>query len=816
MSTLFADLRYAVRTLLRSPGFTVVAVLTLALGIGANTAIFSVVNAVLLRPLSYHKPEQLVALRAKLTGSHGDDLMSAPEYQDLRREVPALDDVAAIWPISVNLTGAGRPERIQAAAVSFNYFKLLGVGPVLGRDLVKADDAGRLGYVELISWDLWQRRFGGSPDVIGQTVRIDDDPMTIIGVMPRGFRHPFQSASSPTELWGPIALDNPDTAYINNRSWRVFEVFGRLQPGATLDDLRAQLATFSARLASRHPDVYPKAEGWEVEAVPLAERVVGKVRPALLILLGAVGFVLLIACANVANLLLARSTVRDREVAIRTALGGSRVRLVRQFLTESAVLAASGGLLGLLLAMWGTRALGQVAAVHLPRASAIGIDHRVLGFTAILTLVTGVAFGLIPALQASRPDLQSVMKEAGRGAGAGRPGTRIRGGLVVAEIAVSLMLLVGAGLLLRSFQQLIAVDLGFNPEKLLTAQVWLSWPNQPEKGRYFTDPQRRAFYEAAMGAVRRVPGVRDVAVASRLPFQGQEAATFAIEGRPPSSDQPVPTAEGRLVSPNYFKAMGIPILQGQGLSTLVDSASSEEVVINRTMAESYWSENPVGSRIQLFGSGPWLTVVGVVGDVRQISPDQPARPELYLSSLRRPGQGMSFVARTVGPPERLGAALIKAIHEVEPEQPVYGVMSMEKLLSDTTAERRFSLLLLLVFAGLAMVLASVGVYGVMAYSTMQRRHEIGIRMALGAGSADVVGLVLAQGMRLVAVGVGVGLIGSWVLSRVLVSQVYGITARDPLTYGAVALLLAGVALLATYVPARRATRVDPMLALRSE
>jgi putative ABC transport system permease protein len=441
----------------------------------------------------------------------------------------------------------------------------------------------------------------------------------------------------------------------------------------------------------------------------------------------------------------------------------------------------------------------------------------VLGFTALLILVTGIGFGVIPALQASRPDLHSVLKETGRGASAGRPRARIRGGLVVAEIAISLMLLIGAGLLLRSFQQLIAVDPGFNPEKLLTAQVWLSWPNQPEKGRYFTDSQRRAFYEATTTAMRRIPGVRDVAAVSLLPFQGQEPVTFTIEGRPSSSDEPLPTAEGRLASPNYFKTMGIPILQGQGFSLLADSASNEEVMINRTMAETYWSESPVGGRIQLFSeTGPWVTIVGVVGDVRQITPDQPARPELYLSSVRRPGQQMAFIARTEGPPERLATALTEAIHEVDPEQPVYGVLSMEKLLSDAAAERRFSLLLLLLFAGLALVLSSVGIYGVMAYTTIQRRHEIGIRMALGAGSADVLGLVLAQGMRLVAAGVALGLIGSWVLSRVLVSQMYGITARDPLTYGAVALLLAGVALLATYVPAWRATRVDPVLALRSE
>ena len=818
MSALLQDLRYAIRSLLRSPGFTAVAALTLALGIGANTAIFSVVNAVLLRPLSYHKPEQLVSLRAKLTARNQNNLpMSAPEYQDLREGVPALGDVAAIWPININLTGSDRPERIQAAVVSANYFKLLGVAPILGRDFTKADDGGRIGYVALISWDLWQHRFGGSRSVIGKTVRLDDDPMTIIGVMPRGFRHAVESASSPMELWAPIALDSPDTSFINNRGVRVFDLFGRLRPGTTVEDLRAQLTTLSARLAVRYPDAYPKAAGWEADGVPLAERVVGKTKPALLVLLGAVGFVLLIGCANVANLLLARSTTRDREIAIRTALGGSRMRLVRQLLTESLVLAALGGLLGLLIAMWGTTALGHLAALYLPRAREIGIDQTVLGFTAFLILLTGVGFGLIPALQASRPDLQSVMKEAGRGAGSGLPRARIRGGLVVVEIAVSLMLLAGAGLLLRSFQQLIAVDPGFKPENLLTLQVWLPVQNEPEKGRFFTDAQRRAFYDATVASVRGVPGVRDVALVSRLPFRGQSVTNFKVESRPTTPDEPLPTAEVRLVSPNYFKTMGIPVLRGEGLSPLADSASRGEAMVNRTLAEEHWSESPIGQRIQIFGSeGPWVTIVGVAGDVRQVTLDQPARPEIYLSSLNRPGQEMSFVVRTEGPPERLGTAVTQAIRQVDPEQPVFGIMPMEKLLANATAERRFSLLLLLLFAGLALALSSVGIYGVMAYTTTQRRHEIGIRMALGARSADVLNLVLGQGMRLVIIGLGVGLIGAWVLSRVLVSQLYGITARDPVTYFAVALLLAGVALLATYLPARRATRVDPMLALRSE
>jgi putative ABC transport system permease protein len=820
MDTLWRDFRFALRGLARSPGFTAIAVLTLALGIGANTAIFSVVNGVLLRPLSYPKPEQLVSLRAKLTGRNQNDVqMSQPEYHDLLREVPALRDIAAIWPININLTGLGRPERIQAAVVSFNYFKVLGVGPILGRDFTKADDAGRIGYVSLISWDLWQHRFGGDRAIIGKTVRLDDDPMTIIGVMPRGFRHPVESGASPMELWAPIALDSPDTTFVNARGARVFDLVARLKPGASLDDLRAQLATLTTRLAQRYPDAYPPATGWQAEAVPLAERVVGKVRPALLVLLGAVGFVLLIGCANVANLLLARATTRERELALRTALGGSRMRLVRQLLTESIVLAALGGLLGLLLAMWGTSALGQLAALYLPRAREIGIDRTVLGFTAFMILLTGLAFGILPALQASRPDLQTALKDAGRAAGSPAPRTRIRGALVVVEVAIALVLLAGAGLLLRSFQRLIAVEPGFNPEKLLTLQVWLPWQNQPEKGRYFTNAQRRGFYEAAIANVARVEGVRAVALTSRLPFKGRNDGRFEIEGRPTPADQPMPSAELRWVTPNYFQTMEIPLLDGRTFAALADSGSTLEVMINRTLAEKYWpGESPVGRRVRLFGppKGLLAIIVGVVGDVRQIAPDQPPREELYLSALQRPGQEMAFIVRTEGRPDRLGAAVTRAIQQADPEQPVFGVMSMEKLLTDASAERRFSLLLLTLFAGIALLLSAIGIYGVMAYTTTQRRHEIGIRMALGAASSDVLGMVVGQGMRLVLIGLGLGLAGAWALSRVLTSQLYEVTSRDPATYAGVAGLLGIVALAATYLPARRALRVDPMISLRSE
>ncbi len=826
MDALWRDFRFAIRGLARSRGFTFIAVLTLALGIGANTAIFSVVNAVLLRPLSYSQPDQLVSVRARLTGRNRNDVpMSQPEYRDIVTGIPAVRQLAAVWPININLTGLGEPERIQAAVVSYNYFSVLGVAPILGRDFTKADDQGKIGYVALISYDLWQRRFGGDRDVIGKSVRLDDDPITIIGIMPRGFRHPVESGASSMELWAPIALDNPDTNFVNVRNARVFDLIGRLQSGGTLDGLRSQLDGMTTRLARAYPDAYPANLGWQAEAVPLAERVVGNARPALLVLLGAVGFVLLIGCSNVANLLLARATTRDREIAIRTALGGSRMRLVRQLLTESLVLATVGGLLGLLIALWGTSALGHLAAQYLPRARDISIDTTVLGFTAFLILVTGAGFGLMPALQASRPDLQGALKDAGRATSAGAPRTRVRGALVVIEVAVALVLLAGAGLLLRSFQQLISIDPGFNPENLLTLQVWLPVQNDREKGRYFTDEQRRAFFSRAQEAVQRAPGVRDAALVSRLgysersqTFGGRGDARFEIEGHPTPAGQLPPISALRTVTPNYFSTMGIPMLRGRTLSSVTDSAGPKEAVINRTLAEKYWpNEDPVGRRIQVFGpKGPWITVVGVAGDVRQVAPEQPPREEIFLSSQLFPNQQMSFVVRTVGSPEQLGATVTKAIREADPEQPVFGVKPMETVIAEASAERRFSLLLLSLFASIALVLSAIGIYGVMAYTTTQRRHEIGIRVALGAGSRDVLGLVVGQGMRLVVIGLAIGLAGAWTLSRVLTSQLFGVTSRDPLTYVTVAALLGLVALTASYLPARRALQVDPMTALRSE
>jgi len=819
MDVFSRDLRFAARSLLRSPAFTAIAVLTLAVGIGANTAIFSVVYSVLLRPLAYADPERLISIRAAYAGTGAQDIpASQPEYHDYLGGVGALEDLAAVYPININLTGLGDPQRIQAAVVSDNYFRLLGVAPALGRDFGPDDDRGQIGYVVIISHDLWRQRFGGDPGVIGKTVRLDDDPMTIIGIMPRGFRHALESGASPMEVWAPIALDNPDPDFLNARGARVYDLIGRLDRGRTVDEARVELAALTTRLREQYPEVYPAAQGWHPVAQPLAEQVVGDVRPALLVLLGAVGFVLLIGCANVANLLLARATVREREIAVRTALGSSRARLVRQLLTESLVLAMLGGGLGLLLAAWGASALGRLVALYLPRAGEIELSLPVLGFTAFLIILTGIVFGLIPALQASRADLQGVLKDSGRGSSAGAPRTRMRAALVVAEVAVALMLLAGAGLMLRSFQRLMAVEYGFDPDRLLTLQVWLPVPNDRSKGRYLTHAQRRSFYERALGAVQAVPGVRDAALISRLPLRGQNDARLTIEGRPVLPDEPPVTAEVRLVSPNYFTTMGIPLLAGEDLPEPLDSISRRGVLVNRTMAEKYWpGADPIGRRVRFGTDGPWLTVGGIVGDVRQVGLTDPPKEELYSSYRAVSSNEMSMVVRTGDDdPESLGAAVTAAIRSVDPEQPVFGVMSMERLIENASAERRISMVLLVVFAGMALLLSALGIYGVMAYTTTQRRHEIGIRLALGAGGPDVLRLVVGQGMRLVVVGLATGLVGAWVVSGVLASQLYGISAQDPITYVAVALLLGMVALAATWLPARRATRVDPMISLRSE
>ena len=818
MSSLLQDIRFALRTLARTPGFTIVAVLTLALGIGANTAIFSVVHAVLLRPLAYAEPQELVALRGLVTVAGVSEFnTSAPEYRNYRDDLPSMEDAAAVWPININLTGIGTPERIQAAVVSSNYTNVLGVEPMLGRSFTPQDHGGHIGYVALISYSLWQRRFHGDSSVIGTKIRLDDDPMEVIGVMPPGFRHPMERGASPMELWAPLDYDNPDPNFVNVRRFRMLEVIGRLKPAATIESAQSELDVLTARLKRDFPEDYPPRYGWRASIIPLTDRVTGDVRSALWVLLGAVGLVLLIACANVANLMLSRATGRGREIAIRTALGSSRGRLVRQLLTESIVLSLLGGTLGVLIAVEGTSALSRLATLYLPRARDIGVDGTVLAFTALLSIVTGIAFGLLPALQASRADLQSALKEGGRSATAGTPRKRVRASLVVAEIAIAVVLVAGAGLLLRSFQRLVSVEPGFEPDKVLALQVWLAVPNDAPKGRFFTQQQRQDFYSRIRDAISQTPGVVDAAIVSRLPFRGSTSSRFGIEGRPAPDDQPRFT-EVRAISPTYFATMGIPILRGPQVPDLRDSASTATVVISQAFADKYFpGEDPVGRRIQLGGSqAPFIAITGVVGSVRQVKLETPPREEVYITYRLRSNQETAFVVRTAGPPADYQVAVLKAIHSVDPEQPVFGVMPMEQLLAEAGAPRRFSLLLITIFAGLALTLAAIGIYGVMAYTTAQRNHEMGVRLALGAQPRDVIGLVLSQGMRLLAVGVALGLAGAWALSRVLRGQLFEITASDPLTYLGAAMLLGLVALAANYLPARRASRTNPLASIRAE
>lgn len=816
LETLWRDCRYACRSLIRSPGFTSIAGLTLAFGIGANTAIFSVVNAVLLRPLGYRNPEQLVALTPTLTSQPNAFLqISAPEYQDFKRELKSFSSYAASWSIDLNVAGNGASERLQGALTSDGYFTTLEAKPMLGRPFTPADAGGRIGYVAIISYEFWQRRFGGAASAIGQQLRMDDDPITVVGVMPKGFRHPIENTGSRIDIWVPIDINSPDPQFVNGRGARVFDLVARLNPGTTIVQAQTDLDRVTAQIRSQFPDIYRAGQGWTVTAQPLAEKVVGNVRSALMVLLGAVGFVLLISCLNVANLTLARASAKEREVAIRTALGGTPRQLARQMLTESLLLAMLGGILGLVVASVGTMALSRLTVLYLPRAHEIGIDGVVLAFTGFLVLLTGLGFGLMPALGAARANLQSTLKQTGRGSSAGGKGLRLRAILVVAEVAFALVLLAGAGLLIRSFTRLVAVDPGFNAGNLLTMQVWLSVQNKPEEGKYFTPAQKLSFYDRVRDQIQQVPGVRSMGFTSRLPLRGQQSISFEVEGQPVDPDQPRPNAERRIVSASYFPTMGIPIVQGQNFSELADSNAPLQVVVNQTLANRYWpNQDPVGRRVKLGQN--FATIAGVAGDVHDVGLERPVRETMYLSYRVAVPQQIAIVVRTTSRPETLSQQLVAAVRSIDPEQPVFAISPMTQVIDDSTAERRFSLLLLSLFAAVALMLAGIGIYGVISHATEQRRQEIGIRRALGADAYNVFGLILKGGLQLVAIGLVLGLAGAWLLSQVLTSQLFGVGNHDLVTFMMVPAVLLGVSLLALYIPARRALKVHPMTALRSE
>jgi predicted permease len=820
---LWHDVRYGYRMLWKNPGFTLVVVLTLALGIGANTAIFSVVDAVLLRPLPFPKPEQLVLLRDDLAGRQMENVgMSVPELKDLQQSADVFEEVAGVWPVDANLTGSDRPERIELLAVSPNYFSLLGASARMGRVFGPQDKAEGFAEGVVISDGLWRRMFGADPNVLGRRVYADTDAYTIIGVMPPGFRHPAQTLRNEVDMWATAGFTGSP---FNNppRAVRMLPgAIARLKSGVSVEQAQSQIDSLVSRLREQFPGDYTPESSWAVRLLPVHENLVGNARATLFVLLGAVGLVLLIGCVNIANLLLARSSARQREMAIRLALGAARRRLVMQLLTESLLLSLLGGAVALLAVVWALDLLVKFVPADIPRLHEVGFDGGVLAFVFGVSVLTGLLFGLVPALQASRPDLTTNLKEGGKGSGAGAGGQRFRGALVVTEIALSLVLMIAAGLLLRSFARLMEVDAGFDPRQVSMARIWLPVPNNPEQDPYRPVPKRAGFVREVLRRAQSLPGVRYAAVGAgnAVPLLGPHATNaFTIEEKA-ETDAQRPSAQFSSVSPDYFRALGTPLVRGRFFEDADTDQAQRVALVDEAAARRFWpNEDPVGRRIKPGGrasQAPWMTIVGVVGDIKSEGFDQPEQPHLYLPAFQNPGYAMAVYLRADGDPKSLTQALRREVQSVDPNLPVFGERTMEDVVSASLAQRRFALQVVGGFGVLALLLAGVGVYGVVAYSVSQRTREIGIRLALGASSGAILRWVFKQGMKLTLFGTVVGLVGAFALTRLLRGLLFGVSSADPLTYAGLAALLSAVALLACYIPARRATKVDPMVALRHE
>jgi putative ABC transport system permease protein len=797
MNTLLQDLRYGLRMLAKRPGFTTVAVLTLALGIGANSAIFSVVNAVLLRPLAFKEPERLIRLW-ELLYPRGWGTVSVPNLKDWREQNDVFTDLAAFNTTSLVLEGGEQPERLSNAFVTSPFFDVLGVAPQMGRTFEDGEDQPGRQHVVVLSNQCWARTFGSDPAIIGKSLLLSAEKYTVIGVMPEGFRYPSRS----TDTWAPLIP--PPNLTARNNHW--LRVFGRLKPGVTIEQAREQMVTIAARLEQDYPEDQAQRG---IRLLPLQEEIVENVRPALLLMLGAVGFVLLIACTNVANLLLARASARGREIAIRSALGAGRWTLMRQFLTESVLLSVVGGILGLILAKWGVDVLVALAGTLLPRGQEVGLDTRVVGFTLLLSVVTGIVFGLAPAIQASKTDVQRALKEGSTGGGFER--NWLRSLLVIAEVTAALVLLVGSGLLIRSFMRLQETDAGMRPENVLALSVSLP------TAKYNTHTSRIAFNDQLLARLSALPGVRTAGAISLLPLQtwGNNGPVVA-EGEGPYPDGQEPNAEYRIASQDYFRALGVPLIAGRFFNDQDRENAPAVVIINQTLAnEHFANQDPIGKRLRA-GSPDWLTVVGVVGDVKQSGLTQAARAELFWSSLQTSRGGMSVVVRAESEPATLTSAVSEAVLAIDRNIPIYNVKTMEAVIAESFADRRLNMLLLGIFAAVALILAVIGIYSVISYTTMQSTREIGIRMALGAQSKDVLKLIIGHGAVLALIGVALGVVVALGVTRLMATLLYGVTATDPTTFISVSALLMAVALLACYLPARRAMKIDPMIALRYE
>ena len=811
MQQLIQDLRYAVRGLLKRPGFTLIAVMTLGLGIGANSAIFSVVDGVLLRSLPLPDAKSLYAVH---TGAaifnRYDGPLSYPEYQDVVSQTRSFQNIGAWVDSDANLSEGARPERVMTRIVMPSLLPTLGVEPVRGRNFLPEETTKGRDRVALITHGLWQRRFSGAEDVIGKSVRLDNVDYQIVGILPQDFQF-----EKPVDVWVPLTTTDPD---VNVRNSHFLRVVGRLKPGVTEKSVAADLEAVAKYESDTYPEMFPATAGFAFRARPYLDDIVGDIRLPLYILLGAVGFVLLIACTNVANLLLAKAAPRQREIAIRTALGARSRHLVRQLLTESMLLAVLAGVVGVLLATWGTTALIALSPASLPRAHEIGFDWRVLAFTSVVALTTGIVFGLVPAFWGPRVQLTDALKEGTRGTTAGGGG--LRKSLVVVEVALSVMLLVGAGLMLRSFSQLRSVNPGFRTDHALTLRVSLPVPNSQITA---ADEERFvSFFDRTLSRLSQLPGVTAAGASNMIPLDGNSTdRLLEIEGYVPRDRSDMPDAQNRQVTPGWFDAMSIPLARGRLIERADDEKAPHVLVVNEAFAKRFFPNgDAVGKRIRLgklTAEFPWATIVGVVGDVRGFALDEPPEPTMYWPVAQyRATPSLAIVVRTQNDPAALSSAVRDAITEIDHSQPIYDMQTLDQLVAKSLGQRRFTLTLMVLFGVIALVLSAIGIYGVMAFAVTQRTQEIGIRMALGASAVDVLKMVVGSGMVLALIGVGVGLIGAFALTRLMASLLFGVSPTDLVTFSFVTAGLLIVALLACYIPARRATKVDPLVALRYE
>ncbi len=818
METVFHDVKFALRVFRKSPLFTAVVLLTLALGIGANTAIFSIVNAVLLRSLPFRDPHRLQKITFNNPGVGLRDVpFSVTEFEDLKSRAGVFEDVSVVWPVSVNLTGAKEPQRLELMVVSPNYFSMLGATPQIGRLFGSQDFALGFATAAVISDGLWHRSFGADPNILGRNLRLDNDLYTVVGVLPPDFRHPGKTVAKDVEVWGTAGY-SADPFPAPARNLRLLPgAIARLKPGITLRQAQARLDIMSGQLRQEFPADYPLLAKWSIAIEPLQQSLVGDVRPMMLVLMGTVILIILIASVNIANLLLARASSRQQEIALRLTLGASRSRMVRQLLTETLMLSLMGGLAGIGTA---TLALGPMLRFlphGIPRLSEVRIDWVVLLFALFISVLTGLFFGLAPALQSTRPDVFASIREGGRGSGSSTRTNRLRSALIISELALAVVLMIGAGLLLRSFAGLLESNPGFNPSSVVAASIWLPVPNDPKADPYAGIAPQVVFVREALRRVRAIPGVELAGMTSALPASGQaNSAALAIEDQPVESSQDL-RAEAIRASPGYFEVMRTPLIRGR-LFTENDEAGKEPVaIIDETTARRYWeNRDPLGRRLR-FGQNanlPWLSIVGIVKDIKHDGLDVDGVPHIYVSMYQRPSRVMSIVLRTSFPASLLEPQIRREVQSVDPGLPLFNVRSMLEVMDDSLAPRRFSSAMVGGFAAVALLLASLGIYGLLAYMVGQKSHEIGVRIALGAQPSDILTLILRRGMLLSATGILAGLLLAAVTAPLIASLLYGVRPIDPLVFLSVPLVFLLVAFLASSVPALRALRVDPIVALR--